>query len=58
MLVSEKLHPTSCIEFEAEVCVLFHTTMICKGFQATLHIGNVCQTAVLIDMDKVSPIPL
>lgn len=52
VLVSEKLQPTSCIEFEADICVLFHTTMICKGFQATLHIGNVCQTAVITEMDK------
>lgn len=29
------------------MCVLFHTTAIYPGFQTTVHIGNVRQTAVM-----------
>lgn len=32
---------------QATVCVLFHTTAIHPGFQTTVHIGNVRQTAVI-----------
>ena len=53
VLVSEKLKPTPCLEFEADICILYHTTSVSKGYQATIHIGNVCQNAVICDMDKV-----
>jgi GTPase len=29
------------------VYVLFHATVIYPGFQTTVHIGNICQTAVI-----------
>lgn len=32
---------------QATVCVLFHTTAIHRGFQTTVHIGNIRQTAVI-----------
>lgn len=33
--------------FQARTQVLHHSTSICRGFQATVHIGNVQQTAVV-----------
>ncbi|RWS29736.1 GTP-binding protein 2-like protein [Leptotrombidium deliense] len=40
-------HPI-CLYFQARIHVLFHTTMICPGFQATVHVKNVRQTAVIV----------
>ena len=57
MLVSPSVSPVSCVEFEAEVYLLFHTTYICKGFQTVVHVGNVCQTAKIISMNKVRKNP-
>lgn len=54
VLVSEKLKPKACREFEAEIYLLYHSNGISKGLQATLHIQNVCQTAHIHSMDKVS----
>lgn len=45
--------PVSCIEFEADVFLLFHATKISRKFQTTVHIGNVLQTAVVKWMSKV-----
>ena len=53
VLVSSDLNPKACLEFEATIFVLFHVTSISKGFQATVHIGNVCQTVVISHMDTV-----
>lgn len=33
--------------FQATVSVLFHTTAIYAGFQTTVHIGNIRQTAMI-----------
>lgn len=52
VLVHPKLNPVACIEFEAEIFVLFHASQLSVGFQATVHIDNVCQTAVIVRMDK------
>ena len=41
------------MEFEADLFLLFHNTKIGPKFQATLHIGNIVQTAIIKDMDKV-----
>jgi len=54
VLVSEKLKPKACRQFEAEIYLLYHSNGISKGLQATLHIQNVCQTANIYSMDKVS----
>ncbi|XP_022081456.1 GTP-binding protein 2-like [Acanthaster planci] len=51
VLVSKDLNPLACMEFEASIFVFFHVTSISQGFQATLHISNVCQTAVIASMD-------
>jgi GTPase len=53
VLVNEKLKPKACKEFEAKIDLLYHVNKISQGFQATLHIGNVCQTACISKMDKV-----
>ncbi|XP_071447489.1 GTP-binding protein 2 isoform X2 [Hetaerina americana] len=38
---------SACLFFQATVCVLFHATAIHPGFQATVHVGSVRQTAVM-----------
>ncbi|CAH1791267.1 unnamed protein product [Owenia fusiformis] len=47
VLVSPKLNPQACTSFEAEIYLLFHANSIGRGFQCTLHIGSVCQTAII-----------
>uniref|UniRef100_A0A1B6DLH1 Tr-type G domain-containing protein n=1 Tax=Clastoptera arizonana TaxID=38151 RepID=A0A1B6DLH1_9HEMI len=47
VLLNDEENPTGCLFFQATVCVLFHTTAIYPGFQTTVHIGNVRQTAVM-----------
>jgi GTPase len=53
VLVDPKLEPKACREFQSKVYLLFHANQISRGFQATIHVGNVCQTAHIIFMDKV-----
>lgn len=36
-----------CLFFQASIVVLFHSTQINTGFQTTVHIGNIRQTAVI-----------
>lgn len=43
----EEEKPSGCLFFQATVFVLFHSTTIKPGFQTTVHIGNVRQTAVM-----------
>lgn len=52
VLVHPKLNPVACMEFEAEIFVLFHASQLSIGFQATVHIDNVCQTATIVRMDN------
>ncbi|XP_014241159.1 GTP-binding protein 2 [Cimex lectularius] len=47
VLVKPEEDPTSCIFFQATVCLLYHSTSIHPGFQTTVHIGNIRQTAVI-----------
>lgn len=47
VLLSAEEKPTGCLFFQATVVVLYHTTAIHPGFQTTVHIGNVRQTAVI-----------
>ncbi|XP_074663149.1 GTP-binding protein 2-like [Tubulanus polymorphus] len=54
VLLSPEMKPTSCMTFEAELVLLFHSNYICKGFQATIHCGNIRQTAIIEKMDKSS----
>lgn len=46
------VEPTTCMEFEADVLLLFHHTKISRKFQCTVHIGNVVQTAIIKSISK------
>lgn len=39
--------PCGCIFFQAKISVLFHATAIFEGFQTTVHIGSIRQTAII-----------
>lgn len=55
VMVSPEMDPTICWMFEAEIVLLFHAKTFHKGFQVTVHIGNVRQTATVEAMyGKVS----
>ena len=47
--------PAPCIEFEANIYVLSssNNSAMSRGYQAVIHIGNVCQPARLLHIDKV-----
>lgn len=47
VMVSPEMNPTICWRFEAEIVLLFHAKTFHKGFQVTVHIGNVRQTATV-----------
>ncbi|XP_048865628.1 GTP-binding protein 2-like isoform X2 [Brienomyrus brachyistius] len=47
VMVSPQMNPTICWLFEAEIVLLFHAKTFHKGFQVTVHIGNIRQTAVV-----------
>ncbi|XP_053375887.1 GTP-binding protein 2-like [Mercenaria mercenaria] len=51
VLVSKELVGCS-LEFEADIYLLYHDTQICKGFQTTIHIGNVCQTVQVMTIKE------
>ncbi|KAK7901858.1 hypothetical protein WMY93_018627 [Mugilogobius chulae] len=50
VMVSPEMDPTICWTFEAEVVLLFHAKTFHKGFQVTVHIGNVRQTAIVEEL--------
>lgn len=47
VIISPTEKPQSCLFFQATVCVLYHSTSIHPGFQTTVHIGSIRQTAVI-----------
>ncbi|KAL0269757.1 UNVERIFIED_CONTAM: hypothetical protein PYX00_007387 [Menopon gallinae] len=47
VVVSPEVKPAGSVFFQATVYVLFHATAIHPGFQTTVHIGNIRQTAVM-----------
>ncbi|XP_062852039.1 GTP-binding protein 2 isoform X2 [Trichomycterus rosablanca] len=47
VMVSPEMEPTICWMFEAEIVLLFHAKTFHKGFQVTVHVGNVRQTATV-----------
>lgn len=47
-MVSPEMNPTICWMFEAEIVLLFHAKTFHKGFQVTVHTGNVRQTATVV----------
>lgn len=48
VMVSPEMNPTICWMFEAEIVLLFHAKTFHKGFQVTVHTGNVRQTATVV----------
>jgi GTPase len=58
VLVSSTSNPQSCFEFIAEIYLSMHhtNTPIRKGFETTVQIENIRQTALIIEMDKVCKI--
>lgn len=52
VMVSPKLNPQACWEFEGEILVLHHPTTISIKYQAMVHVGSVRQTATIIHMTK------
>lgn len=55
VLVCSTSNPQACVEFVAEISLSMHhtNTAIRKGFETTVQIENIRQTALIIDMDKV-----
>ncbi|CAF3051617.1 unnamed protein product, partial [Rotaria sp. Silwood2] len=53
VLVSPAVNPEACYEFVAEISLTMHhtNTPIHKGFETTVQIENIRQTAVIIDMN-------
>ena len=47
VILSPEMNPTICWMFEAEIVLLFHAKTFHKGFQVTVHIGSVRQTATV-----------
>lgn len=48
VLLGSEENVRGCLYFQANISVLFHATAIHQGFQTTVHIGNVRQTAVVV----------
>ena len=55
VLVSSTSNPEACVEFTAEISLSMHhtNTPIRKGFETTVQIENIRQTALITEMDKV-----
>lgn len=47
VMVSPKMNPTICWQFEAAIVLLFHAKTFRRGSQVTVHVGNVRQTATV-----------
>lgn len=55
VLISATASPWSCRRFTASLFLLSHSTRhLCVGFQATVYIGSVRQTATIVDIDGPS----
>ncbi|XP_056018519.1 GTP-binding protein 1-like [Ostrea edulis] len=52
VMVSPRLEPKACWEFEGEILVLHHPTTISVRYQAMVHVGSVRQTATIMNMTK------
>ncbi|XP_063545302.1 GTP-binding protein 2 isoform X1 [Cydia strobilella] len=47
VLLEDPSDPRGCMYFQATIHVLRHSTAISPGFQCTVHVGNVRQTAII-----------
>ncbi|KAE9417196.1 hypothetical protein Angca_002472 [Angiostrongylus cantonensis] len=55
VLMSVSSKPSCCHRFVASLFLLSHSaSYLCIGFQATVYIGSVRQTAAIVDMDRPS----
>ncbi|VDO24056.1 unnamed protein product [Haemonchus placei] len=55
VLISASAEPSCCRRFTASLFLLSHSTRhLCIGFQATVYIGSVRQTAAIVDIDGPS----
>merc|ERR1712038_1449929 len=52
VMVSPRLNPAACWEFEGEILVLHHPTTIAVRYQAMVHCGSIRQTASIIRMSS------
>ncbi|BFZ03628.1 hypothetical protein BsWGS_06667 [Bradybaena similaris] len=52
VMVSSRIEPKACWEFEGEILVLHHPTTISVKYQAMVHVGSVRQTATIISMTQ------
>lgn len=52
VMVSPRLEPKACWEFEGEILVLHHPTTISIKYQAMVHVGSVRQTATILEMTE------
>ncbi|XP_063054997.1 GTP binding protein 1, like [Engraulis encrasicolus] len=52
VMVSPRLSPQACWEFEAEILVLHHPTTISPRYQAMVHCGSIRQTATILTMNR------
>lgn len=48
VLISPLIRPPVCYYFQAKIQIIFHATNISSGFQASIHIGNIRQTAEIL----------
>jgi GTPase len=51
VMVSPKVNPVACWEFNADIMVLHHPTTIAVRYQAMVHCGPIRQTASILKMD-------
>lgn len=51
VLVSAEMNASACEEFEADIYLLYHSSQIGKGFEATMHVGSVCQTCKIVAIE-------
>jgi len=47
VLISRNSKSSGCWYFQANISVLFHETAIYQGFETTVHIGSIRQTAII-----------
>uniref|UniRef100_UPI00358ECD2C GTP-binding protein 2 n=1 Tax=Myxine glutinosa TaxID=7769 RepID=UPI00358ECD2C len=50
VMVSPTARPTVCSAFDADVVLLFHSGIVRPGFQVTVHVRNVRQTALITNI--------
>lgn len=51
-MVSKSANPVACLEFEAEILILYHSTTIAEKYQAMVHCGCIRQTASIVGLDR------